>query len=170
VPPLLKSKILSSFFLQRTLAEFGAANTPESVLPTPTSISSSVTAVPPHLQTQYRATTPPVVVSPTPPHASSYANGSSHSYTSTPLNHGYGQQQQQGYQSQYQHSGQDVPTPSMQTPSPNLTDTLASIPDEQKVRPQSPPPPSHPLVKNLSKLSGLSVFVGTHPTRVGYDT
>ena len=88
--------------------------------------------------------------------SSSYANGqgSSHSYTSTPaLNHGYGQPQQpqpQGYQGQYPQqqqppvaypgypstygSGQDVPTPPIQTPSPNLTDTLASIPDEQRVR------------------------------------
>ena len=120
------------------------------------------------MQTQYRTTTPPpsVVVSQTPPYggsSSSYANGqgSSHSYTSTPaVNHGYGQQPQ-GYQGQYPQqqqqqqqqqpvaysgypstygSGQDVPTPPIQTPSPNLTDTLASIPDEQKVRPQFPFP------------------------------
>ena len=114
--------------------------------------SASLSAVPPHLQTQYRTTPPPV--SQTPLYGSySQANGqdpSSHSYTSTPPNmnhhHEY-EQQQSGYASQYQqppsaypgypptYTGQpashQAPTPA---PSSNLTDALASIPDDQKVR------------------------------------
>ncbi|KAF8814024.1 hypothetical protein BYT27DRAFT_7180276 [Phlegmacium glaucopus] len=151
---------------QRTLAEFGAANTPESSsslatsTPTPqtaTMNSTPLSAIPPHLQAQYRTTTPPSVphtppFGSYPPHAAANGQGSSHSYTSTPPNmdnHGYGQQ---GYSGQYQqqqqqqpsaypaypttYGGQAVPhqpTPPMPpAPSPNLTDALASIPDEQK--------------------------------------
>jgi len=130
---------------QKTLAEFGAANTPES--------SAPFSAVPPHLQAQYRTTTPPSAPQ-TPPYGSYSANGqgSSHSYTSTPpnVNNHHGQQQQ-GYSGQYQqqpqqqppsaypgypptYGGQTVPPhqPTPAAPSHNLTDTLANIPDEQK--------------------------------------
>jgi cleavage stimulation factor subunit 2 len=113
-----------------------------------------LSAVPPHLQAQYHTTTPPSV-SQTPPygHYPHQANGQqqdshSHSYTSTMNDHGgYGQQQQLGYAAgQYQQQQQQPsaypgyppqPTYSGQTPTPaptNLTDALASIPDEQKVR------------------------------------
>jgi len=146
---------------QRILAEFGAANAssfPAST-PTPQTMSSvnsimastPLSAIPSHLQAQYRTTTPPSVPQ-TPPYVSySQANGqgSSHSYTSTPPNtnnHGYGQQQQ-GYSGPYQqqpsaypgypptYSGQAMshqPATSTPAPSSNLTDALASIPDEQK--------------------------------------
>ena len=118
------------------------------------SSSAPLSAVPPHLQAQYRITTPPSAPQTPPygsyPHAAN-GQGSSHSYTSTPPNvnnnHGYGQQQ--GYSGQQQqppsaypgypptYGGQAVPhqpTPAAAAPSPNLTDALANIPDEQKVR------------------------------------
>jgi len=143
---------------QRTLAEFGAANASSLATSTPTpqtmdSIMSSapLSAVPPHLQAQYRTTTPPV--SQTSLYGSySQANGqdsSSHPYTSTPPNminhhHEY-EQQQSGYAGQYQQPPSSYPgypptysgqTASHQTPTPapssNLTDALASIPDDQK--------------------------------------
>jgi cleavage stimulation factor subunit 2 len=114
--------------------------------------STPLSAVPPHLQAQYRTVTPPSVPQ-TPPYGSypqANGQGSSHSYTSnTPPNtnnHGYGQQQQQqGYTGQYQQQASAYPgypptygsqqpaASSTPAPSSNLTDALASIPDEQKV-------------------------------------
>ena len=122
-----------------------------------------MSAIPPHLQAQYRTTTPPSVPH-TPPYGTyppTNGGGTLHPYTSTPPNvnnnHGYTgqQQQQQQHSSQYQQpstypgyppttyapasqamaSQQQQPTaPMPAAPSNNLTDALASIPDEQKVR------------------------------------
>ena len=120
--------------------------------------SAPLSAVPPHLQqqqAQYRTSTPP---QPSPYGSYSQANGqdTSHLYTSTPpiMNNSYEYgQQQSGYASQYQQQPQPQPPPSAypgypptysgqpvlhqpQTTAPpsNLTDALASIPDDQKVR------------------------------------
>ena len=111
--------------------------------------STPQSAIPPHLQTQYRTTTPPSQTSPYGTYSQANGQDSSHSYSSTPPNmnnHDYGQQS--GYAGQYQqqppsaypgypasYSGQTAshqpPTPA---PSSNLTNALASIPDDQKVR------------------------------------
>jgi hypothetical protein len=136
--------------------------------------STPLSAIPPHLQVQYR-TTPPLL-----PQSSAYgsysqANGqdSSHSYTSTPPNnhHEYGQyagQYQQQQQQQQQSSAYPgyPPTYSGQTashqaptsaPSSNLTDALASIPDDQKVR----IPLSRPCVVK-KKITGRVRLIVTH--------
>jgi cleavage stimulation factor subunit 2 len=135
---------------QRTLAEFGAANA--SSLPTSTAtpqIMSSVdsimastplSAIPSHLQAQYRTTTPPSQTSPYGSYSQSNGQDLSHSYTSTPPNmnntHEYG-----GYAGQYQQQPPSTypgypPTYNGQaaTPAPSskLTDALANIPDDQK--------------------------------------
>jgi hypothetical protein len=152
----------SHFRNKRTLAEFGAANASSLATSTPTPhtmssvdsimASASLSAVPPHLQAHYRAT-PPLQTSSYGSYSQANGQDSSHSYMSTPPNmnhhHEY-EQQQSGYAGQYQqqqqqpssypgypptYSGQtashQIPTPA---PSSNLTDALASIPDDQKVR------------------------------------
>ena len=109
--------------------------------------STPLSAIPPHLQGQYRTTTPPSQTSPYGSYSQTNGQDSSHSYTSTPPNmnnnHDYG-----GYAGQYQQHQQQQqqpsaypgypPTYSSQTatpaPSSKLTDALASIPDDQKVR------------------------------------
>ena len=110
--------------------------------------STPLSAIPPHLQAQYRTTTPPSQTSPLQYGTYSQTNGQDSSYTSTLPNmnnnhHEYGgyagqyqQQQQQQQQSAYPgypptYSGQ-TSTPA--APSSKLTDALASIPDDQKVR------------------------------------
>jgi cleavage stimulation factor subunit 2 len=155
--------------------------------------SASLSAVPPHLQAQYRTTTPPV--SQTSMYGSySQANGqdsSSHPYTSTPpnmINHHEYEQQQSGYAGQYQQQPSSYPgypptysgqTASHQTPTPasssNLTDALASIPDDQKVRiyvfQALGVKKSQVVCDQLSLIFYLIFyFVGTHYACAVYDT
>ena len=112
--------------------------------------SPLISAIPPHLQGlggQYRTTTPPTQTSP----YGSYSqptNGQDSTYTSTPPNMNNNNHEYGGYAGQYQQQQQQQqqpsaypgypPTYSGQTatpaPSSKLTDALASIPDDQKVR------------------------------------
>ncbi|GLB43733.1 putative hinge domain of cleavage stimulation factor subunit 2 [Lyophyllum shimeji] len=129
---------------QKTLAEFGsksAAAAPAAAHPTahPSTSSTPVPALPPHLHPQaqasaYRNATPPTQPQ---PQAYAYQNGGhdqayAHGYQQ-PQGYGYGQPpppSQPASQHAYHGYGAPAPTP-VQTP-PNLPDTLAAIPDEQK--------------------------------------
>ncbi|KAF8195051.1 hypothetical protein BJ912DRAFT_1040592 [Pholiota molesta] len=150
---------------QKTLAEFGAANAPDTsssapsanALSGPTSAnappaaSAPISAIPPHLQAQYRTATPPSSSSaaaaaaaqapthtPTPPYGYSAApNGGG--YGVQGQGYGYQQQQQQGgygqypqYQQQPQQQQQAGGYTGYPGAGPALPDSLAGISDEQK--------------------------------------
>ncbi|KAG5636539.1 hypothetical protein H0H81_007706 [Sphagnurus paluster] len=119
---------------QKTLAEFGSSK------PTPTATSASSTpapVLPPHLQPPaqpYRTATPQSQPYP-------YSNG--HGGPQQPQAHAYGQAQPQyppgyGYnqpQPSYNaYPGYGAPAPAPPSHNPSVANTLAAIPEEQKVR------------------------------------
>ncbi|CAA7265033.1 unnamed protein product [Cyclocybe aegerita] len=127
----------------------------------PPAAPAPISAIPPHVQAQYRTTTPPSAPgsapgapthTPTPPYG--YSNGQAQGHAPTPpgYGYGYGQQPQHGayggggyQQHQYQqggyggyppsstYGGQPQPPAAPSTGStPSLPDSLANIPAEQK--------------------------------------
>ncbi|KAF8167200.1 hypothetical protein B0H34DRAFT_680783 [Crassisporium funariophilum] len=142
---------------QKTLAEFGANATADpastSSAPPPAIAPAPISAVPQHMQTQYRTNTPLSNVAqaaPPLPYHQAYPNGQGgpppqpYSHTPTPPhgNHhgGYGHQQGQGFSYQqppsaypnYPQYGGGQPQQAPPGASSGLTDALANIPDEQK--------------------------------------
>ncbi|KAF9480077.1 hypothetical protein BDN70DRAFT_920833 [Pholiota conissans] len=152
---------------QKTLAEFGATNAPDaSSVARPASAATSaappsapapISAIPSHLQNQYRTVTPPSSASsstaPPPPQAPTHTPTPPYGYSATPNGAGYAAQgygYQQGYQQQqtgyaqyqqyqqqqaggypgYPGYGQPAATPA--APTPALPDSLSGISDEQK--------------------------------------
>ncbi|TFK42229.1 hypothetical protein BDQ12DRAFT_677842 [Crucibulum laeve] len=151
---------------QKTLSEFGtqaAAQVPSGIpqpqsLPPP-SMPIQASAIPPHLQAQYRTTTPPSHPPSAPPQSAyGYPNGHGppQSYSHTPPHPGYGPQHQNPQQHQHQqqqnpqhgygypqqppaypnypqpqYGGTPQPGPPQQ-PQTILPEALAAIPPDQK--------------------------------------
>ena len=128
-------------YLQRSLAEFGAsAGRP--ILPDASSSTTQpmtsaapvpISAIPPHLQAQYRGVTPPNAISTPPTHTPTPPYGYSHPpAVAQPSNGSYGGYS--GYPPGFSAGPAGAsPTPAQPGITPGITEALATIPPEQKV-------------------------------------
>jgi cleavage stimulation factor subunit 2 len=118
---MVSMNAISIEVFQRTLAEFGGAGPPiqDAAAPVPT-----ISAVPPHLQAQYRGATPPIgppTHTPTPPYGYSLPPAAAQ-----PPNGGYG-----GYNGYPVYPAASLPA-AQPTVTPGLAEALVNIPPEQK--------------------------------------
>ena len=92
-----------------------------------------ISAVPPHLQAQYRGVTPPIAISTPPAHTPTPPYGYSHpSAIAQPSNGSYGGYN--GYPSGFSAGNAGGPLPPAQSGiTPGIAEALANIPPEQKV-------------------------------------